>query len=119
MIEYTEDPTTVITHRTEEYTEYQNTDGKKWRVYGKCIACGLCENKPLQIPSTVIEENRKILEDGTEQIWTRKLIWSAEPGNAGACIEEGFENRKDIPMTPDFINSNETCTLEGVWINDN
>lgn len=119
MAEYTEDPTTIITERTEEYIQYENTDGKKWQIHGKCIACGLCENIPSEIPSTIIEENRRILQDGTEEIWTRKLIWVSEPGNPGACIEEQFENRKDIPIMPDLVNNIEQCTLEGIWIDAN
>lgn len=116
---FTVDPNTQIIDKNSEYTEYENTDGKKWRISGTCIACGLCENKPTQIPSTVIEENRRILNDGSEEVWTRTLVWSAEPGNAGACVEEGFESREDIPITPDFVNDNEICTLQGIWINGN
>jgi hypothetical protein len=119
MIESTEDPTTNIIERTEDYIEYENTDGKKWRVYGKCSACGLCENQPLEIPSIANEQHRRMLLDGTEESWTRTLNWVAIPGTPGACIEENFNNRKDIPITPDLVNSIEICTLEGVWINGN
>lgn len=119
MIESTQDVYTNIINRTLEYVEYQNADGRIWRVSGTCIACGLCESKPEQVPSTVVENNRIVHPDGSETSYIRTLVWSAEPGIAGACVEEGFENRKDIPMTPDFINSTETCTLTGVYINGN
>lgn len=119
MIKPTEDPTVNIVNQNENYVEYEDINGKKWGVYGKCIACGLCETKPTQIPSVIIENNRRITSNGIEETWSRKLIWSAEPGIAGACVEEEFENRKDIPMSPDIISSIKECTLKGVWINGN
>ena len=118
-MEPTQDINTFIVEKTLEYTEYENTDGKKWRVFGKCISCGLCESKPDIIPSTVHELNRVIHPDGTETSYTRTLVWSTEPGVAGACIEEGFEYRLDIPMTPDFINNVEGCTLSGTYLDGN
>lgn len=119
MYEETEDPTTFIIDKTDSYTEYENIDGKKWRISGTCIACGLCENTPKEIPSEVVEENIKVLGDGSRKIWNRKLIWTSTPGMVGACLEESYQNRKDIPMTPDFVNETEGCTLEGIWINGN
>jgi hypothetical protein len=50
------------------------------------------------------------------ETYTRYFIWNDDPGLPGACIEIDFEKRKDIPMTPDGVNTIEECTLSGVWI---
>ncbi len=112
----TEDYTTWITEtgliNDEPYVNYENTDGKKWRVYGNCNACGACE-----IPYQSQQENVRInLETGQKETYTRILDWIDTPGTPGACLEENYETRKDIPMTPDCINQIPECTLTGEWI---
>jgi hypothetical protein len=111
----TEDYTTWITDtgviNDEPYKDYENTDGKKWRVYGTCNACGMCE-----MPEEIQVNFRIHPETGERDTYTRVLNWVNEPGIAGACLEENFEERKDIPMTPDCINDLPDCTLRGEWI---
>lgn len=116
MIEETEDPTTWITNRVGDVIYYENTDGLKWSMSGTCIACGECEKIPENITAgmTVTDVNIRRLANGTNQEWTRVLVWNGQPGTQNACLEDGFAARKDIPMTPDAIRPN--CTLVGEWI---
>jgi hypothetical protein len=122
MIEETMDPTTWITSRTtndnnESVLEYENTDGKKWKITGNCIACGLCEQLPNQGSNTTVIIN-KVVIDGEMSEYTRTLQWVAEPGTAGACLEVDYQLRKDISITPDLVNEIEGCTLSGEWISN-
>ena len=111
----TEDSTTWITANGTiggvSVTQYENTDGVRWRITGTCNACGLCENAPEEVPSMVTEKNYRIV-DGKKEIWERTLIWHKEPGNPGAVEDTSFVNRKDIPMTV-YVNEIEGCTLTG------
>lgn len=111
----TEDPTTWIVSRTGNQIEYENTDGKRWTITGVCNACGLCEefSGVIGVPST--HDNVRIV-DGEQQVWTRTLTWVNEPGTPGACQEQNFEQRKDIPITPDLVNSIEGCVQTGEWL---
>jgi hypothetical protein len=119
-MEETIDPTTSIINRTEEYIEYLNTDGKQWRIYGKCNLCGKCElNNNQPIPSsgdTTVLYVKLLLPDGTFGDWYRTLHWNGTPGESGVCVEEDFQNRKDIPLTPDCARDIPQCALSGVWI---
>lgn len=114
----TEDPTTWITANGViagvSVTQYENTDGLKWRIFGTCNACGLCENPPETVPSVVIQKNRKIAE-GEQGFWERTLVWHKQPGEPGAVEELEFNDRKDIPMTP-HINKIQGCALEGEYL---
>jgi len=111
----TEDYTTWIYEtgliNGEPYRDYENTDGKKWRVYGTCNACGMCENYE---PSHFNVRYNPYTEE--KETYTRHFIWADGPGVPGACIEKNFEARKDIPMTPGAINPIEECVLRGEWI---
>ena len=114
----TEDATTWITANGViggvSVTQYENSDGQKWRIFGTCNACGLCENPPTVVPSTVTEKNYRVV-NGKEEIWERTLIWHKEPGNPGAVEDATFGNRKDIPMTPK-VNEEIGCSLTGEWM---
>jgi hypothetical protein len=114
MIE-TEDYTTWITSTGnidgEPFTDYVNNDGKKWRIIGTCNACGLCES--YEDSYTNIRINPLTKEKET---YTRNFLWLKEPGEPGACIELNFEKRRDIPMTPDSVNTISKCTLTGEWL---
>lgn len=114
MIE-TEDPTTWIVEQTHDYKIYENTDGRKWKISGRCIACGLCENKLGNIGDKETFTNI-IIKNGIRETYTRTINWLEEPGTENACLEEEYHNRKDIPMTPDAINSIYGCSLSGEWI---
>lgn len=118
MIEETEDPTTWITERIDDKVYYENTDGRIWWISGICIACGECEPFPNDYTPgiTINQVNTRVLSDGTRQDWIRILTWNSEPGFEYACIEQDFELRKDIPMTPDGVGSG-ACTLSGEWVN--
>jgi hypothetical protein len=123
MIEETMDYTTWITARYVnsegiDVVEYQNTDGKRWRISNNCIACGLCEMRPEGNNNTVIHTNYYIDENNQRQSYTRTLIWYGEPGTPGACVESDYEARKDIPVTPDFTQEIPECTLVGEWLED-
>ena len=120
MIEQTTDPTTWITSRTVENSEnvlyYENSDGKKWKINGTCIACGLCEELPPIGSNTTITINKIINSNNQVETFTREVVWVGQPGTPNACLETNFENRPDIPMTPDFVNEIDGCTLSGEWI---
>ena len=115
MIIETEDYTTWIYEtgviNDEPYRDYENTDGKKWRVYGTCNACGMCENHE---PSHFNVRYNPYTQE--KETYTRYFTWIDKPGVPGACIEENFEERKDIPMTPDCINAIDECVMRGEWI---
>jgi hypothetical protein len=119
----TEDNTTWIsdsgTDNNIPFVEYENTDGKKWRIHGACNACGLCEvyEEPLPENKIVIHTNVKKI-DGQLIEWQRQLYWKDLPGVPYACEEIGYENRNDIPMTPDLVNNIENCVLYGEWIDN-
>jgi hypothetical protein len=95
----------------EQFVEYENTDGKKWRVFGQCNACGACE-----MPDTTQINIRVNPETGERETFVRVLNWVDEVGNPGACLEENYEQRKDIPMTPQIINGIDICSLRGEWL---
>lgn len=123
-MEDTIDPTTHIVIRSGDYTEYINTDGKRWGIYGSCICCGLCEvnnNEPTPISGdVVIQHNITLLESGGFGQLDRTLLWNNDPGMSGACLESGYtSNRIDIPITPDFTNNSPICSFSGVWISGN
>jgi len=123
-MEDTIDPTTHIVLRSGDYTEYVNTDGKRWGIYGKCICCGLCEinnNEPVpKSGDVIIQRNITLLENGEFGQFDRILIWHNDPGISGACLESGYSpNRIDLPMTPDFMNNESICSFSGVWISGN
>lgn len=121
-MEPTVDPTTNITARTNDYVEYSNTDGKVWRIYGKCNRCGMCEienNDVFTSGDIFIQYNKRLLPDGTMVDWNRTLYWVDTPGKPGACVEQDFEQRYDIPLTPDCTNRISECSLSGVWISGN
>lgn len=117
MIEETEDPTTWITERNGDQIFYENTDGRSWWISGTCIACGECESFPHDYVQgmTINQVNVRRLSDGTDEEYIRVLTWNSEPGVAGACTEQGYQDRKDVPMTPDAVGSG-ACTLSGGWI---
>lgn len=122
-MEKTIDPTTFIVNRTSEYVEYSNTDGKSWRLYGQCNGCGMCEienNQPIFTSGDIfIQHNKILLEDGTMSDWDRVLYWIDTPGKPGACVEQDFDKRKDIPLTPNCANRFSECSLSGVWLSGN
>lgn len=109
------DPTTWIVEQTDNTVVYSNTDGRVWKIIGKCNACGLCEPKFESVGKTTIINN-SIIVDGVMQKYTRKLLWKDTPGQPNACEEEGYALRKDIPMTADFVNQIDGCSLKGEWI---
>jgi hypothetical protein len=116
MIEDTMDYTTWITARYInpdglDVVEYENSDGKKWKIYGKCNACGLCEDNATQHVNIRYNPHTK-----KKETYTRNFDWYDKAGIPGACIEKDFELRKDIPMTPDAVNSIDGCVLFGEWI---
>lgn len=116
MIIKTEDPTTWITNKTEELIEYENIDGKKWIIYGKCNACGLCEiyDESLIIDNITTQTNIKMVNNEII-LWQRQLLWKNKPGVPGACEEINYSSRKDIPIIPDLVNSIKECALSGEW----
>lgn len=116
--EPTEDPTTVITNHYDDVWEYENTDGRRWRITGTCNACGACEMPPEAIDGQpVVLSNRRILQDGSEEVWNRTIRWYDTPGQPGACLEDGYDQRRDIPITPDGLPSPaEGCLLTGEWL---
>lgn len=117
MIEETEDPTTWITSRENDKIYYENSDGKRWWISGTCTACGECESFPDNFsPGMIINQvNIRKLTDNSYQEWIRILTWNNYPGSVGACTEEDYELRKDIPMTPNGVGAG-SCTLNGEWI---
>lgn len=117
-MEQTEDPTTWITARDGNKIYYENTDGRTWWISGTCIACGECESFPHPFTAGMIvnEVNPRVLADGTREEWVRILQWNSEPGVASACVEQDYQLRKDVPMTPDGVGTG-SCTLVGEWIN--
>jgi hypothetical protein len=111
----TEDYTTWIVDdgfiNGEPYKEYENIDGKKWIIYGSCNACGCCEEEKKYNYNIRIDP-----KTGKNDMYVRELEWTNKPGIPGACIEKNYELRKDIPMTPDFVNKSVECSLKGKWI---
>lgn len=118
-MEQTTDPTVNIVNRTSEYKEYESIYGEKWRIYGTCNACGLCENRPESIPSVVQETHRIMAPNGDVTFWHRTLRWHSEPGVPNAVSEDGFDSRPDCPMRPEYVNSIEGCTLSGEQVDGN
>lgn len=118
MNEPTEDPTTWITAHYDDVWEYENTDGLRWRISGVCNACGACEIPPTAIDGQpVVLTNRRFNLDGTEEEWTRTIRWYDQPGQPQACLEEGYEQRRDIPLTPDGLPASaDGCLLTGEWL---
>ena len=113
MIE-TMDPTTWITDQGDGFTCYENADGKSWVITGRCNSCGACE--PVSAaPGGVTTQSNYIYVDGGLQTYTRTLRWEREQGLPGACVEEGYTLRKDIPITPDLVNNTVGCVLSGEW----
>jgi len=114
----TEDPTTWVTAQYDDVWEYENTDGLRWRITGTCNACGACEMPPAAIDGEPVTfTNLRIYLDGTSDEWTRTVRWYDEPGQPGACIEEGYDQRRDIPLTPDGLpNPAQGCLLAGEWL---
>jgi len=117
-MEPTMDPTVNIVERGENYKEYLNTQGERWRIFGTCNACGLCEMPPAEIPSVVNESHRIPTPDG-EVTWNRTLRWNAQPGTPLACFEDNHESRLDSPLRPDFVNELDGCALTGEWVDGN
>jgi hypothetical protein len=116
MIEETMDYTTWITSKyvdseNVDVVEYENIDGKKWKIYGKCNACGLCE-----IDTTTHVNIRYNTHTQQKETYTRNFLWYDDAGAPTACFEKDYELRKDIPMTPDDVNSIDGCVLFGEWI---
>jgi len=122
MIEETMDPTTWITQRSSDgngtIIEYENIDGKRWRITRDCNLCGLCEMRPEANTNVVLHTNYYVDANNQMQSYTRELVWYGEPGTANACIETNFELRKDIPLTPDFTQNTPGCSLVGEWLDD-
>jgi hypothetical protein len=116
MIE-TEDPTTWIVEQTENYRIYENIDGRRWKISGKCIACGMCEPEIGNVGDRIVIENIRVV-DGVKETYTRTLNWIGVPGTPNACLEENYQQRKDIPITPEAVNEIEECTLSGEWITE-
>lgn len=97
-----------------QFSTYRNTDGKEWTVRGTCNACGLCEEfKPEYLGQTLSYTILRKDKDGFFDNWLRTVRWDATPGTPYACIEIGYENRSDIPMTSDLVNSIDGCSLSG------
>lgn len=111
------DITTWITEKSDSIIVYENSDGKKWQISGICNACGLCEiyEPPVAIGEIILHTNISMV-NGDKKIWTRRLKWNHAPGTPGACEEIDYDNRLDIPITPDAVNRIEECTLTGKWI---
>lgn len=119
MITETEDPTTWIINVINDEVYYKNIDGKTWVLKGTCNACGLCEEYPEKLPEDKIVVYTNIRDiNGEKVIWQRKIEWLASPGIPWASREIGFNSRKDIPMTPDLVNSLNDCSLKGKWIDN-
>lgn len=117
MWEPTEDPTTFITARIGNVVDYQNTDGVRWRIAGACNACGACEEPPTVVDGEPVEfVNVRRLGDGSDETWVRVLRWHDVPGVPGACSEDGFAARLDIPMTPDALRPDAGCSMTGEWL---
>jgi hypothetical protein len=117
------DPTTWITSRTVNVAnnpviKYENIDGKRWKIVGECNACGLCETPPTDGSNFSIQNNVFINENNEIESYSRTLVWNNSPGVPGACLETNFNDRKDIPMTPDFVNEIDGCQLTGTWLKD-
>ena len=110
-IDYTTWITDTGVINDEPYTDYENTDGKKWRVYGTCNACGMCENY-----EEISVNIRVHPETGERDTYTRYFTWTNEPGVPGACLEKDYEKRKDVPMSVNYVNKTQECTLRGEWI---
>lgn len=119
MIIETEDQNTWIIETglidNVPYKIYENSDGRKWITKGVCIACGACEPKIGNVGETIVL-NLSRIKDGARDTYTRTLKWYDVPGKPNACIEENYEKRKDVPMTPDFKFDIAGCTLESEWI---
>jgi len=113
----TEDYTTWIIEKTEDSVTYENTDGKRWVVSGKCNQCGMCEtynDEPLNTPIDQI--NYRLNELGEKEEYTRTLIWRNYPGTPGAVEEVDYDKRLDIPMSLDATEKIEQCTLLSRWL---
>lgn len=113
MIE-TMDPTTWITDQGDGFVCYENADGKKWAIIGRCNSCGACEPEFASPGETTTNVNYTI-SNNERQEYTRVLLWSKPPGEPGACSEVDFHQRKDIPITPDLVNAIPGCVLSGEW----
>lgn len=118
-MEPTLDPTVNITARTDEYKDYETIYGERWRIYGTCNACGLCENPPAEVPSVVNEVHTIIAPDGAVTQWNRTVRWVGTPGTPYAALEDNFADRLDSPQRPDYVNSLDGCALTGEYLDGN
>jgi hypothetical protein len=117
MMIATEDYTTWITEKTNDYVIYENTEGKRWKVSGTCNQCGMCEtyeNYPLNQP--IEQKNYRKNQDGDIEEYTRILIWHHLPGTPGAVEEVNHHLRKDVPMGPNATEKIEQCSLVSEWL---
>lgn len=92
----TEDPTVFIEDIGAGWVIYRTKDGKeRWIIHGTCNQCGECE----------------VGSDNPNLIWTGIPV-----GNAGACYDELFGNRRDVPVRPEIKEKCPNCTLTGEYL---
>jgi len=96
----TEDPHCWITAQGTDadgtpWIKYWSEDGNRWIIRGKCNQCGECEVGTIN----------------------RNIVWTGIPvGQAGACIDLDYGNRKDIPVRPEISKFCSSCTLRGEYL---
>jgi hypothetical protein len=101
-VESTVDRNTVIIERGEyengvPYVVYENTDGERWRIDGRCSCCGCCE---VGVPDP-------------------DLVWTGVPvGEPGACFHRkwGEPGAADVPTRPELREVCAPCTLTGEYL---
>lgn len=104
------DPNIFIIEQDANSVTYQTTTGEKWQITGTCSACGECE----------VGADDTYYEDDTES--RRQIIkyyqnWTGVPvGQPGACLDNRYGSRLDIPVRPEISQHYANCTLSGTYL---
>ena len=91
----TADPTVFIEDVGAGWVVYHLSDGTRYIIHGVCNGCGECEIGSVNL----------------------NIVWTGRPiGEAGACFDRTWGQRRDIPVRPEIKTHCPHCTLDGEYL---